>query len=295
GHPVTSGSPGIDYFVSSSLFETKTSVLSRNARAEGNIGDTAWRWGRGDGAQDFTEQLVLFDSLTASLPEMSGPSNAPDIVALEVRALTSGLLREDDHAYHCIQHSKKFHPDFDPVLRGTEHPRTQDFAVLTSKPHNILIVCRTQVHLPRWERTLGPDLIQRLIFLPPLQYPDMLTIVAHCRVMLDTFPWGAGVTSMEALSAGVPVVTLPARISVLNLAAGQLTKLGVGGDLIASDVNSMVKAVVKLASDPLYRERMSAEILSRKGRLSNPDGPVEEWERFLERAVQSAVRGVAPQ
>lgn len=172
GHPVTSGSPGIDYFVSSSLFETKRSVearearrlagtasdvaaataadddgtsssvascvmtsanvdrplshgrsdacgevLSHDARSEGSTDDTAWR-GRGDGAQDFTEQLVLFDSLTASLPEMSAPPNAPHIEALEARTLSSGLLREDDHAYHCIQHSKKFHPDFDPVLRG---------------------------------------------------------------------------------------------------------------------------------------------------------------------------------
>lgn len=75
----------------------------------------------------------------------------------------------------------------------------------------------------------------------------------------------------------------------------QLTELGVGEDLIASDVNSMVKTAVKLASDPSYRERMSAEILVRKGRLSNPDGAVEEWERFLERAVQSAVRDVMPQ
>lgn len=169
---MTSGSPGIDYFVSSSLFETKTSiearearriagtasdvaaataaaddgtsfsvascvttsadvdrplphgrpdacgeVLSHNARAGGSTDDTAWG-GRGDGAQDFTEQLVLFDSLTASLPEMFAPPNAPHLLALEARELSSGLLREDDHAYHCIQHSKKFHPDFDPVLRG---------------------------------------------------------------------------------------------------------------------------------------------------------------------------------
>lgn len=47
-------------------------------------------------------------------------------------------------------------------------------------------------------------------------------VVANCDVMLDTFPWGAGVTAMEALSAGVPVVTLPARVAVLPLALGQV-------------------------------------------------------------------------
>lgn len=74
----------------------------------------------------------------------------------------------------------------------------------------------------------------------------------------------------------------------------QLTELGVGGDLIAPDINSMVKTAIKLASDPPYREKMSAAIISQKGRLSNPDRAVQEWERFLERAVQSAVGVVAP-
>lgn len=81
----------------------------------------------------------------------------------------------------------------------------------------------TQVHLPRWERTLGAILIERLVFLPYLPHPEMLTMVANCGVMLDTFPWGAGVTAMEALFAGVPVVTLPARLSVLPLALGQVS------------------------------------------------------------------------
>lgn len=79
-----------------------------------------------------------------------------------------------------------------------------------------------QVHVARWERTLGSELIQRLVFLPFLAHAEMLSVVANCHVVLDTFPWGAGVTAMEALMAGVPVVTLPDRISILPLARGQV-------------------------------------------------------------------------
>ena len=75
----------------------------------------------------------------------------------------------------------------------------------------------------------------------------------------------------------------------------QLTELGVEEYLIASDVNGMVKTAVKIASDPSYREILSAEILGRKGRLSNPEAAVGEWERFLEQAVRSAVPDVTAQ
>lgn len=167
---MTSGSPAIDYFVSSDLFETPASIEGRDIRraagtgsdintaayenvsevtalhssssssihgtqtavredrhslagdlfasttkeSHGRRGDDPWR-GRGDGTQDYAEQLVLFDSLTASLPEAFGPPNDyPDGRA--TRRLVG--LMEGDNGYHCIQHSKKFHPDFDPVLRG---------------------------------------------------------------------------------------------------------------------------------------------------------------------------------
>lgn len=168
GHPVTSGSPAIDYFVSSSLFETQASIDAREARSimsisrdiayaaavtnpldllvpwtgEGDHKAAGWkrrecvespstthereeciatsipRRARGDGTQDYTEQLVLFDSLTASLPEPFGPLHAPSAAKRVSQGVTAGLIEDGDHPYHCIQHSKKFHPDFDDVLRG---------------------------------------------------------------------------------------------------------------------------------------------------------------------------------
>lgn len=166
GHPVTSGSPAIDYFISSSLFETQASIDAREARrimgisrdiayaaaitntsldflvpwtGEGDHSTAGWkrrqcvessserekcittstpRRARGDGTQDYTEQLVLFDSLTASLPEPFGPLHAPDAAKRIAQAVTAGFIEDGDHVYHCIQHSKKFHPSFDDVLRG---------------------------------------------------------------------------------------------------------------------------------------------------------------------------------
>lgn len=192
---MTSGSPGIDYFVSSDLFETTASIdASEFRRIAGTASDLSlattvttdasaedcddddsvhsptaggtcradpllsgdgqphhyqnlprntthqtlaeekrsatqnlepWQDRGGEREQDYTEQLVLFDSLTASLPEVFGPANAPssEVAAVAAAAAASRpraeiSLVEGDYLYHCIQHSKKFHPDFDQVMKG---------------------------------------------------------------------------------------------------------------------------------------------------------------------------------
>jgi hypothetical protein len=49
--------------------------------------------------------------------------------------------------------------------------------------------------------------------------------------MLDPFPFGGGVTTLESLSVYTPVITLPSRQSVPQLAAGMIqTMLGFNGD-----------------------------------------------------------------
>ena len=69
----------------------------------------------------------------------------------------------------------------------------------------------------------------------------------------------------------------------------QVTELGVVNELVASDVDDMVHKAVKLASDKAYRKTVSSAILDKKDRLSDPHRAAREWERFLERAVRSAV------
>lgn len=69
-----------------------------------------------------------------------------------------------------------------------------------------------------------------------------------------------------------------------------MTELGVENELVASDVDDMVNKAVKLASDEAYRKTVSSAILGKKDRLSDPQHATREWERFLERAVRSAVR-----
>lgn len=127
GQPDTTASSHRRLHPRGNLPRTRTQPLLAEENHDNSRPQQQWQGRGGDGAQDYTEQLVLFDSLTASLPDVVGPAHAPSsavaAVAAAARVSSStaaalGPLLEGDHLYHCIQHSKKFHPDFDPVLRG---------------------------------------------------------------------------------------------------------------------------------------------------------------------------------
>lgn len=64
-------------------------------------------------------------------------------------------------------------------------------------------------------------LLSRIIWLDSLTPSEYLTLLSVGDVMLDPFPFGGGVTTLESVAVCTPVVTLPSRQSVPQLAAGK--------------------------------------------------------------------------
>jgi protein O-GlcNAc transferase len=174
GHPDTTGSPAIDYFVSSRLLEP-------------------------DEADDhYSERLVRLPNLGVyyARPRLSGHPRNREFFGLD----------PNRHVYLCPQTLFKFHPEYDGVLRGIlEADPRGDLVVPEGR-----VPAWTRRLRQRWARTL-PDADRRVRFVPAQPNADFLHLLAQADVMLDPFPFGGGNTSYEAFAVGTPVVTKPGQ------------------------------------------------------------------------------------
>jgi protein O-GlcNAc transferase len=102
-------------------------------------------------------------------------------------------------------------------------------------------------------------------------------------IALDPFPYSGGLTTLEALWMGVPVVTLPASRPVSRQSASLLSALG-RNEWIAKDRDDYVRLVLDLAADP----RRLAD-LRRDQRPRMAASPLCDAPRFA-RSFEAAVR-----
>ena len=140
--------------------------------------------------------------------------------------------------------------------------------------------------------------------------PDkFVTLISLADVMIDPYPWGGGVTTLEALSVGTLVVTLPSKQSVVALAAGFYGHLGLDGSisvgggtagvndgasgtagppptdarLVVRDVDEFVEMALLIARDSAVRAALGARVESAMAQrpVFEDESAVDEWERVL--------------
>jgi predicted O-linked N-acetylglucosamine transferase (SPINDLY family) len=242
GHPLTTGIPTIDCFLS-----------ARELEIEG-------------AERHYTERLVKFANLNTYYrrPEADTRYNREYFGLQPQRTL-----------YVCPQTLFKLHPDFDGMLADIlTRDRNGDLILLEG--HH---VGHTQMLRERFERTL-PGFVGRVKFLRRLSHAEYLGLLAITDVMLDPPHFGGGSTSLQALSFGTPIVTTPSQFARGRITAACYKAIG-NEQLVAKDAFHYVDLACALGSDHGMRTRLRAELAEQSGVLYQKEAAVNELADFL--------------
>ncbi len=253
GHPVTTGSPNMDYFLSSALLETPE-------------------------AQDhYSEKLVLFQNLPTYYAQ-------PEKVYVQKQKADFGLS-PDENIYLCPQALFKLHPDFDELIGGILRQDPKGRLILVEAPALHKQCCEAPL-VNRFRRTL-PDVMERITFISRLPHHAFLQLMGVADLLLDTPHFGGGNTTYEAFAMGKPIVTCPSALMRSRVTLGCYTKMGVM-DCVAKTAGEYVDIAVKIGTDSAYREQLGNTIQRQSKVLFEDAHFIKELEAFFVSAVEQS-------
>lgn len=242
GHPLTTGLPTIDYFLSGSLYEVE------------------------EADDHYSEQLVRLPGLQTCYRFPETPPNV---------SRARFALPADAHWYGCPQTLFKMHPEFDEVLGGILRRDPKGILVLIDGKHPRW----NQILLARWRRTM-PDVVDRIHFLKSLPWLEFLLLCKACDVLLDPIHFGGGNTTLEGLAMGTPIVTWPTPFLRARLAQGMLRHAGLE-ELIVPSANEYISLATRLGAEPDFRRDVAHRIEARRESLFEHVGSIRAFEEFF--------------
>jgi protein O-GlcNAc transferase len=248
---------------------------------------------------NFTEQVIKLPSLGFFFERPSLPGITADAMVIRdddfytniLTHLSTGasiladIVRQRQQqkikVILCPQHLPKFHPSFDKVLIGILHSDESVRLLLLVKDRNTL--WRRTLE-QRWVQAIGID-SKRIVWLPSLSPEDYLLMLAIGDIMIDPFPFGGGVTTLEALSVLTPVITFPTSQTVPGLAAGMLLSMSttVSNALIVASVDEYISRVSYFLHDPHALDRLRHILHMEVPVLYDAQESIRDWEQLLSR------------
>lgn len=245
----TTGNPNMDYFLSSKYQEPP------GAEAH------------------YTEKLHLLEHLPAFTKRLS-------------MARGHSFHREDfgfteeEKIYLCPQHLCKIQPDFEAIMRA-----------IALRDPNALIVFVESGKFPSWGKLLRErfaknleDSSCKIVFLSHLSRDKYFELIQMADVLLDTLHFGGGMTTLEAFSFGLPIVTLPGEFmrGRFTYACYRVMEID---DCIAEDIEDYAQKAFHIANDKAYAAELRQRISERAARLYENHAAVTEFQDFCDMAI----------
>lgn len=252
GHPVTTGLPTLDYFLTSELMEPP-------------------------GAERYyTEKLVR-------LPNLSVYYQRPRVGPPQIQRRDFGL-GQGRIVYLCCQFTSKYLPRHDDIYPriAREIPQAQFVFINHKHPW---IARRFKQRLATAFKAHGLEMSDHCVFLNRLEPHIYFQLNLLADIYLDTIGWSGGNTTLETIACGLPVVTETGRFMRGRHSLAMLKRMGLT-ETIADDVDHYVDIAVRLAADPEFYRIVKKKTEDRSDRLYKDESAVRALEKFYLKALQ---------
>lgn len=227
GHPVTSGLPTLDAYLSCAQMEPP-----------------------GATAHYREPRLLLLPDLGTryALPARPHPMPRAALGLPEQRELV---------AMPCS--AFKLHPDTDAVLAEflALRPRSTLVLLRTEAPG---AMARLEARLQQALRAAGADPLRQLLWLPAMDRSGFLAMLGACDLVWDPLHWSGGNTALDALWMGTPILTTRGAFMRGRQSAAMLEALGVSAVCVAAGPADLPRQATLLLDEPELRARWRREL-----------------------------------
>jgi protein O-GlcNAc transferase len=253
GHPVTTGLPSIDYFLSGDLMEPP------NAQAQ------------------YTEKLIRLPNLGIRYSKPAIPR------ALLTKSRADFGLPGDAVIYLCCQSLFKFLPQYDHLF--ADIARAIPNARFLFIAPNDLLGRKFRERLDQPFSGAHLRVMDFCQFLPEQNTFDYWNLHFISDVFLDTVGWSGGRTTLDAIACKLPIVTLPGQCMRQRQSTAMLELLGVH-ETIAKNEAEYVSLAIRLGKEASWRRAVTAKMLSAQHLVFSDDSSVRALGSFFSQALR---------
>lgn len=246
GHPVTSGIPNVDAFLSVADMEPENAD------------------------EHYTERLIQTEGLSICMEKPAPRSSTND--------RSSFGMDKSQPAYLCAQSLYKIHPDFDQIIAGILEKDAEARIYFLS-----IGTLAAEIFLGRLKLSVSQN-IERVRILPRVPTAEFTNLLGSADVLLDIPQWAGGKTSLESLAAGTPVVHWPGAFMRGRHTLAFYKKMGVT-DCVVDSAEAYVETAYRLVHDQDFRTSVREKIRVNAPKLFNDSSAIDEISDIFERLI----------
>jgi protein O-GlcNAc transferase len=246
-HPVTSGSSAIDMFLTAEYMEPA------------NLSDHYAEHVRG--IPGFGLLLPNLSANKISIKKDLYSDSVSPFIAITAQSLFKYHPENDQFWPRLVKKIPNIQISF------IEHPEPEVTAVFLER----LKTCFRQYGLP-WE--------EHIRLLGRMSNEEFQDVFRYHHVCIDSFGWSGGNTTLDALSVGCPVLTIPGQLMRSRHTYAALKTIGMTG-LIFPNQDALIEVLYQMSNDRTGLDRIRAQILENFYKLGGGYEQQKAFEKIL--------------